>query len=1180
MCYNEFYLFVSTEDLEIREISDICTERTHNAHNSTSLESLSHNHHRHPAIPTKSHISRLHAGSHHLSATSTGPDSAALTSSNGHHNGDHHCGEDENEAKYWYCDSDCEQDYETETSSPCRSSLLVRTIGEKRGCAGHCECNCCTAEEDEIDGILANGEPPLVHHHNTPSMASESTLKAVDITSEEQGEEIESTSSSSPLHQQNGICEEEESCKMTRKGRSHPEKVSREDAEEYKLEDEHVYGEISDELEVAKDAKKNCKSVDTGKSGCCERQYSIIDDEQGKSSSSSESDTANIKAPKPKPRHNCIKMVDPQKRSCKCIPKERCCIISRKVGPAGGVCKHKTEKVICSNGSVLAGSHGCNGESKDCRRSYSTNVVPSTKENGLTPKIASLKCLKSPRHHAKSTCCSKVIGEDKGKPASCSAVRARRVIPAIPPSQPMNNYVEFGKKLQQGSYPTTRTVSDNFDTDSDYVQLPPLMPPPLPKKPISQKLWKLVGKPTKTCSNNAMTLPPTPPQVNMSTLPRRKPDTITKGSSIENTERSNLIPSKPSSRSTTALNLLSESRRRPEPPPKPRKSMADLTVDSDSSPIDARIISTKPQIQIQTAYASPAPVAIPAISKVLYRPPRIPIHHLAHQLHPGMLQHSKSVDNIYDTVAAEEPLVSSVPVPSFPVKSTAVIIHPNNYIDVHASATKNKFGPPPPHHPMTMGTLSAATAAAASQQQQYVSAAGGLVGGIGSRCGSVPNNLNNFLIGLQNLKPLSRAPIVHPAATSCLSLAHTSVVPSGMIPGTKPVFEHSLRQNSCVGAISVPGTPGMPLVATTQCSTTVAGNPRFTTVYTNQLTRSQIQQFKAQLYSDLDYVIFPPKDPRVSQQEYFETKGLGYTTITNSNPMIASSLACAYSMSDIPPPYLPPPPPYPISASSGNICKMSLPLTNTNIPPPLPGRMPKGSVAVTTTTPSAASSMSKPVPPRSVPSTSMATSSLSNQSLAATMNTSSLYQHNSYQSLYNVGSPASHCSSSQYGYYSGGGVSGLNAENLQKFLSTQSFAGSNSSAAIYYPSSTQSAPPLPPYKNNGNVVVENGMRKAVQQLMASSRTAAGSGGIGMTPVLSAAKPPSNVDERIRLKLLSRSEESLYAQPTNETEERLQAIYNLPPPPPYKRVASSASHGQVSFYGGFATRNTVQIWTTF
>lgn len=42
--------------------------------------------------------------------------------------------------------------------------------------------------------------------------------------------------------------------------------------------------------------------------------------------------------------------------------------------------------------------------------------------------------------------------------------------------------------------------------------------------------------------------------------------------------------------------------------------------------------------------------------------------------------------------------------------------------------------------------------------------------------------------------------------------------------------------------------------------------------YTSQLARSQIELYQQQLYSDVDYVIYPLQDPAVSQQEYLDSK--------------------------------------------------------------------------------------------------------------------------------------------------------------------------------------------------------------------------------------------------------------------------------------------------------------------
>jgi protein expanded len=66
------------------------------------------------------------------------------------------------------------------------------------------------------------------------------------------------------------------------------------------------------------------------------------------------------------------------------------------------------------------------------------------------------------------------------------------------------------------------------------------------------------------------------------------------------------------------------------------------------------------------------------------------------------------------------------------------------------------------------------------------------------------------------------------------------------------------------------------------------------TVYTSQVARSQIEQYKQQLYSDVDYVMFPLKDPALSKQEYIDAK---------QGSLLAAMAA------------YPPPPPYPLQAT-------------------------------------------------------------------------------------------------------------------------------------------------------------------------------------------------------------------------------------------------------------------------
>ena len=70
------------------------------------------------------------------------------------------------------------------------------------------------------------------------------------------------------------------------------------------------------------------------------------------------------------------------------------------------------------------------------------------------------------------------------------------------------------------------------------------------------------------------------------------------------------------------------------------------------------------------------------------------------------------------------------------------------------------------------------------------------------------------------------------------------------------------------------------------------------TVYTSQVTRSQIEQFQQQMYSDVDYVIYPVKDPAVSKQEYMDAK---------QSSLIAHAAALHYPCQKL----AYPPPPYP-----------------------------------------------------------------------------------------------------------------------------------------------------------------------------------------------------------------------------------------------------------------------------
>ncbi|XP_015117608.1 protein expanded [Diachasma alloeum] len=85
----------------------------------------------------------------------------------------------------------------------------------------------------------------------------------------------------------------------------------------------------------------------------------------------------------------------------------------------------------------------------------------------------------------------------------------------------------------------------------------------------------------------------------------------------------------------------------------------------------------------------------------------------------------------------------------------------------------------------------------------------------------------------------------------------------------------------------------------------VSSTGNLTTVYTSQVARSQIEQYRQQLYSDVDYVMFPLKDPAVSKQEYIDAK---------QGSLLSGLATAAY-----------PPPPYPAFNNKSSVVYRSTP---------------------------------------------------------------------------------------------------------------------------------------------------------------------------------------------------------------------------------------------------------------
>ncbi|XP_065331822.1 protein expanded isoform X3 [Cloeon dipterum] len=88
-------------------------------------------------------------------------------------------------------------------------------------------------------------------------------------------------------------------------------------------------------------------------------------------------------------------------------------------------------------------------------------------------------------------------------------------------------------------------------------------------------------------------------------------------------------------------------------------------------------------------------------------------------------------------------------------------------------------------------------------------------------------------------------------------------------------------------------TPQPPqLVVTRNNYLDVRASGAMTTVYARQISQSQIEQFQQQLCSDLDYVIFPVRDPAISRQEYADHKML--TRILPPPPYCSSKSSHMY----------------------------------------------------------------------------------------------------------------------------------------------------------------------------------------------------------------------------------------------------------------------------------------------
>lgn len=115
----------------------------------------------------------------------------------------------------------------------------------------------------------------------------------------------------------------------------------------------------------------------------------------------------------------------------------------------------------------------------------------------------------------------------------------------------------------------------------------------------------------------------------------------------------------------------------------------------------------------------------------------------------------------------------------------------------------------------------------------------------------------------------------HSSAVSVSSTPSYSTSNGGSLPPIPPKLPRALA-GSCVAntaSVLVPCAflPPPPQPAPRQPPPPPPA-PGLATVYTSQLSRSQIEQYQQQMYSDVDFVVFPLKEPAISKQEYLEAK--------------------------------------------------------------------------------------------------------------------------------------------------------------------------------------------------------------------------------------------------------------------------------------------------------------------
>ncbi|ROT66923.1 hypothetical protein C7M84_015049 [Penaeus vannamei] len=414
--------------------------------------------------------------------------------------------------------------------------------------------------------------------------------------------------------------------------------------------------------------------------------------------------------------------------------------------------------------------------------------------------------------------------------------------------------------ISLGAFRPRASVSSTFDTDSDYVQV---------------------------SGTDARFLVTSPAPVSMSTVTTITPVAI--ASSRVNTASPNGSLPRTSEPNSNRSSLAT-----------PDAVICETAVAS-ASEAPAKFITSKPRITVLKAHTQLAATAAPSFTSV-------PLSRgMVHTL-PQVQQRPK-IDTVQSLQrgAAHLPEMRPLGLPppyardhrSNKVKALAgpggaevPVIRKNNYLDVRASASMNKSKArvhPEQHPTVTPRSLYLRHQQKALQQQQL--------------------KQQQQIQQLQ--QRISSETVYQPAAYA--QGVGVPLLPSPTYTGFQQQQAHSLSIQQPVHSLNPPppsphhgygvgagpGGSGYQVALeaaspTYQCASdpgTFQTHQSLATVYTNQVSLSQIEQFKAQLYSDVDYVIYPMKDPALSRQEYMDAKQGQLSPLYRSSPNVAGTLS-------------------------------------------------------------------------------------------------------------------------------------------------------------------------------------------------------------------------------------------------------------------------------------------------